>query len=128
MSPASEIRRWLWLLFVCGFLSLFPRFLLLLLRDTGADCLRVDFEDSGSGAQWIVILTVGCSLGGPREHCIEDEHCQSSGIRLLVKCPGLLGHLIIAGVFRILQTMPLCKAAKQFVWQGAQREARNHPH
>src|SRR5258708_2933009 len=24
--------------------------------------------------------------------------------------------------------MPLCKAANQFVWQGAQREACNHPH
>src|SRR5882762_5233205 len=24
--------------------------------------------------------------------------------------------------------MPLCKAANQFVWQRAQREARNHPH
>src|SRR5580704_8166919 len=24
--------------------------------------------------------------------------------------------------------MPLCKAASQVVWQGAQREARNHPH
>jgi hypothetical protein len=24
--------------------------------------------------------------------------------------------------------MPFCKAANQFMWQGAQREARNHPH
>src|SRR5882672_4692655 len=24
--------------------------------------------------------------------------------------------------------MPLCKPANQFVWQGAQREAGNHPH
>jgi hypothetical protein len=31
-------------------------------------------------------------------------------------------------VFRVLQTVPLCKPARQFVWQGAQCKARYHPH
>ena len=118
----------LWLLFACGFLSLFPRFLLLLFGDAGPESLRVDFEERGSDAQGVVLFVFGRPFGGAQKHCLEDEHCQSSSIRLLVECPGLFGHLIVAGVFRVLQTVPLCKPARQFVWQGAQRKARYHPH
>src|SRR5258708_20991760 len=58
-SLASEFRRRLWLLFACGFLSLFPRFLLLLLGDIDSESLRVDFEESASDPQRVVILTLG---------------------------------------------------------------------
>lgn len=67
MSLASEFRRSLWLLFACGCFSLFPRFLLLLLSEAGAESLRVDFEKSGSGAQWVVFLTLGSDGGTKRE-------------------------------------------------------------
>ena len=128
ISLASEFRRRLWLLSACGFLSLFPRFLLLLFGDTGPESLRVDFEERGSDAQGVVLFVFGRPFGGAQKHRLEDEHCQFSSIRLLVECPGLFGHLIVAGVFRVLQTMPLRKPARQFVWQGAQRKARYHPH
>src|SRR6266851_1721910 len=126
--PASKFRRRLWLLIAWGFLGLFPCFLLLLFGDTGLESLRVDFEERGSDAQGVVLFVLGRPFGGAQKHCLEDEHCQFSTIRLLVERPGLFGHLIVAGVFRVLQTVPLCKPARHFVWQGAQREARHHPH
>src|SRR5216683_7043612 len=126
-SLATEFPRRLWLLIGCGFLGFFTRFLLLLFGDAGAESLCVDFEKRGSDAQGVVLFVFGRPFGGAQKHCLEDEHCQSSGIRLLVERPGLFGHLIVAGVFRVLQTVPLCKPARQFVWQGAQRKARYHP-
>ena len=77
-SLATEFPRRLWLLIGCGFLGLFPRFLLLLLGDIGAESLRVDFKESGSDAQWVVILVFGRPLSGAQKHCFEDEHCQFS--------------------------------------------------
>src|SRR6266851_868303 len=125
--PASKFRRRLWLLIAWGFLGLFPCFLLLLFGDTGLESLRVDFEERGSDAQGVVLFVFSRPFGGAQKHCLEDEHCQFSSIRLLVERPGLFGHLIVAGVFRVLQTVPLCKPARQFVWQGAQCKARYHP-
>src|SRR5580692_9985699 len=127
-SLATEFPRRLWLLSACGFLSLFPRFLLLLFGDTGPESFRVDFEERGRDAQGVVLFVFGRPFGGAQKHRLEDEHCQFSSIRLLVERPGLFGHLIVAGVFRVLQTVPLCKPARQFVWQGAQCKARYHPH
>src|SRR6267142_2742968 len=127
-SLAREFRRWLWLPSAWGFLCLFPRCLLLLFGDAGAESLCVDFEERCSDAQGIVLFVFGRPFGGAQKHRLEDEHCQFSSIRLLVERPGLFRHLIVAGVFRILQTVPLCKPARQFVWQGAQRKARYHPH
>src|ERR1700737_2724025 len=128
MSLTGEFCLTVCLLFSCYFLSLFPRFLLLLLGDTGPESFRVDFEERGSDAQGVVLFVFGRPFGGAQKHRLEDEHCQFSSIRLLVECPGLFGHLIVAGVFRVLQTVPLCKPARQFVWQGAQCKARYHPH
>src|SRR5216683_1799874 len=127
-SLATEFPRRLWLLIGCGFLGFFTRFLLLLFSDAGPESLRVDFEERGSDAQGVILFVFGRPFGGAQKHCLEDEHCQSSTVRLLVECPGLFGHLIVAGGFRVLQTMPLCEAARQFVWQGAQCKARHHPH
>src|SRR5882672_2817065 len=64
MLLADAFRRDCGFRFSWGLLSFLLRFLLRLFGDAGAECLRVDFEDSGSDAQWIVIFTVGCSLGG----------------------------------------------------------------
>src|SRR5258708_6310627 len=127
-SLATEFPRRLWLLIGRGFLGLFPRFLLLLFGDTGPESLRVDFEESGSDAQWVVIFAFGRPLGRAQKHCLEYEHCQSSSIRLFVERPGLFSHLIVARVLRVLQTMTLRKATRQFVWQRAQCKARYHPH
>src|SRR5882762_2711544 len=127
-SLATEFPRRLWLLIGCGFLGFFPRFLLRLFSDAGPESLRVDFEERGSDAQGVILFVFGRPFGGAQKHCLEDEHCQFGSIRLLVECPGLFGHLIVAGVFRVLQTVPLCKPARQFMWQGAQCKARYHPH
>src|SRR6202171_4692220 len=64
LSLASQFRLGFWLLFACDFPRLFPCFLLLLFGDAGAQTLRVDFEEGGCDAQCIVILTLGCALGG----------------------------------------------------------------
>src|ERR1700730_15431668 len=127
ISLASEFRRRLWLLSARAFPSLFPRFLLLLFGDTGPESFRVDFDERGSDAQGIVLFVFGRPFGGAQKHRLEDEHCQFSSIRLLVERPGLFGHLIVARVFRVLQTMTLRKAARQVVWQGAQCKALYHP-
>src|SRR5260370_25785174 len=82
-SRATELPRRLWLLIGCGFVGLFPRFLLLLFSDAGPESLRVDFEERGSAAQWVVIVAFGRPLGGAQKHCLEDEHCQFGSIRLL---------------------------------------------
>ena len=46
------------------FLAFFCAFCFASLATHGAECLRVDFEESGSDAQWVVILTLGHPLGG----------------------------------------------------------------